>query len=172
MHETYGSITVLGLVGLSRENDQSSLVGLQSSGVHFETLLRSVSSTVVNGDTNGERFLASDTGALQLLVRESSTLSQLGVVSSCGASDGRSEEINRSVDRAASRRWCQGREWMRSSSQRGRVQKNGQRSVRLDSCVGLHAFLAHLRNRSLHSAFVVFLIDICRPFHRAARGEG
>lgn len=52
---------------------------------------------MIDRDSNGKRLLASDSSSLELLMRESSSLSELGVVTTGGASNGGSEEISGSV---------------------------------------------------------------------------
>jgi hypothetical protein len=61
-----GGITVLGLTGLAGEDDQLSLVGLETLNVKLKRFLRLVAATVVNGDTDGQGLLARDTSFLYI----------------------------------------------------------------------------------------------------------
>jgi hypothetical protein len=57
-------VTLLGLTGLAREDNKLSLVGLQALDVEFKGLVGLVATTVVNSNTNGASFLATDTSFL------------------------------------------------------------------------------------------------------------
>lgn len=79
-----------------RLKDVPGSVSLESLNVELLSLDGSSSSSVVDGDSKTLSLLLSDTGTLQLSEGESSTLSDLGVVSDGGASDRRSEGLERS----------------------------------------------------------------------------
>jgi hypothetical protein len=57
-------ITLLGLTSLTGENNELSLVSLQTLNVEFERLVGLVTTTEIDGNTNGAGFLASDTSFL------------------------------------------------------------------------------------------------------------
>jgi len=68
---------------------------LETLNVDLETLLGSVAATVVDGDTERESLLATNTGSSELLLGESTTSTELHVVTLSRASNGGSEELSR-----------------------------------------------------------------------------
>jgi hypothetical protein len=89
----HGRVSLLGLAGLLGEDDQSALVLLQTSNIDLFTLLASRLAPVINDDSQTLGLLSGDTGLLDLGQGESSTETDLGVVSDRGGSDGGSEEL-------------------------------------------------------------------------------
>lgn len=109
---TYSGISLLGLAGLSGEDDQSRSVLLQSVDVEGLSLLALAPSSVVNDNSETLSLLLGDTSELDLGKGESSSLcssqhyplsrfceltSDSDVVSLSGASDGRSQSLERST---------------------------------------------------------------------------
>ena len=80
MNSTHGSISLLGLAGLSGEDDQSRSVLVQSVNVELLSLLALASSSVVNGDTESLGLLLWDTSELELGKGESSALWMLAKI--------------------------------------------------------------------------------------------
>merc|ERR1719232_447097 len=69
-------------ISLSWEDQQFGLVFLQSVSVQLQGLLGLVTTTMIDGDTNGQSLLAWNSGSLQLFQGETTSDSQLKVVSS------------------------------------------------------------------------------------------
>jgi len=90
---TYGRVSLLDLAGLLGEDNQSALVLLQPSDIDLFALLGSSLPPVVDDDTQTLCLLSGNTGLLDLGQGESSTETDLGVVSDRRGSDGGSEEL-------------------------------------------------------------------------------
>lgn len=92
--KTHLGISLLDLASLLGEDNETGLVSLEALNVEFETFLGSVAATVVDGDTEREGLLATDTGSLELLLGESTTGTELHVVALGRASNGGAEELS------------------------------------------------------------------------------
>lgn len=85
-------VSLLRLVGPLGEHNQLALVLLQSLNVQHKALLGAVLAAVVDGDTNGPGLLLADSGSLQLLQRETTASTELGVVFDGLTADGRAQQ--------------------------------------------------------------------------------
>lgn len=94
--QTCASSPAFPVLSATQTKDVPGSVSLESLNVELLGLDGSSSSSVVDGNSKTLSLLLSDTGTLQLSEGESSTLSDLGVVSDGGASDRRSEGLERS----------------------------------------------------------------------------
>ena len=90
--KTYRRVTLLGLLGVAGEDDETSLVCLETLNVQSLALLAQVTPPVVDHDTNTTSLLAANTSLLQLSQCETTALSDLSVVTNGLSSDGRSEK--------------------------------------------------------------------------------
>jgi hypothetical protein len=61
---SYLRITLLGLTGLTGEDNELSLVSLQALNVKFKRLVGLVATTEIDSNTDGKGFLATDTSFL------------------------------------------------------------------------------------------------------------
>lgn len=86
-------ITLLWLAGLTWENDQLSLVLLESVDVGLESLDVSVLTTVVDSNTDGSGILFWNASSLELLKREASAESDLSVVLDGWGTDNWTKEV-------------------------------------------------------------------------------
>ena len=90
---THGRVTLLGLLRVAGEDNQSCLVGLKTLNVQSLALLAQVSPPVVNNDTNTTSLLLANTSLLQLGEGEATALTELAVVAHGLAADSRAEDI-------------------------------------------------------------------------------
>ena len=89
---THGGVTLLGLLSVAGEDNQSCLVGLKTLNVQSLALLAQVSPPVVNNDTNTTSLLLANTSLLQLGEGEATALTDFPVVSDSLGTDGGAEE--------------------------------------------------------------------------------
>merc|ERR1712226_1376030 len=80
-------VTLLGGVGLARQQDQSLFVDLETGHVDGQALLGEILATVVDGDTDGAGQRSGDASLLELSQGETSASSDLAVVLNSRASD-------------------------------------------------------------------------------------
>lgn len=88
---TYLALVLLVTAG---KNDDALTVGLDTVNVELQALLALVPPPVVNRDTEAAGLLLPQTGSLDLLDGEATTLTQLGVVLEGGAAHSRAERLN------------------------------------------------------------------------------
>ena len=94
-------IALLWLISSSWEEDQLALVAFKSLHVQLKIFLRRVVSSMVNSDANSSSEQGANLGLLELLQRETSSVSQLGrILSSLTMGDG-SQFLNRSGEDAS-----------------------------------------------------------------------
>jgi hypothetical protein len=89
---TYSRVALLGLFGITREDDKSLLIRLQSLNINKFPLLAQIPPPVVNDNTYPPRLLPSDPSLLQFSERESTPLTDFPVVPDSLRADGRAEE--------------------------------------------------------------------------------
>lgn len=88
---THSRVTLLGLLGVAREDNEALLVRLKTLDIERLALLAQVPSPVVNNDTDTTRLLLADTGLLQLSEGETPALTDLAVVTDGLGMDGGAE---------------------------------------------------------------------------------
>lgn len=92
--QTHLGVTLLDLTGLLGEDDKASLVLLEALNVELQRLLRLVAAAVVDGDTDREGLLTTDTGGRELGGGETTAGTELAVVADGGGADGGAEELS------------------------------------------------------------------------------
>lgn len=88
-------VTLLGLAGTAREQDEASLVLFEALNVELESLDAAVLTTEINGDADGVGKLAGNLGSLQLLKSETTASTLATVVALGGAANDGAKSLQR-----------------------------------------------------------------------------
>ena len=89
---TYRRVTLLRLLGVAGEDDETSLVCLETLNVQSLALLAQVTPPVVDHDTNTTSLLAANTSLLELAEGEATAFADLAVVTNGLSTDSGTEE--------------------------------------------------------------------------------
>ena len=87
----YSGVTLLGLAGFTREDNQLGLVSRQPLDVECFALLAQVPPPVIDNDTNTASLLLTNACLLQFSESEPTSLSEFPVITDCLGTNSRSE---------------------------------------------------------------------------------
>lgn len=92
---TYRGVTLLGFLGIAREDNQAGLVLLETLNIKSLAFLAQVSPSVINNDTDRASLLATNTSLLQFGKSETAAFPELAVVTNGLPTDSGAKEGER-----------------------------------------------------------------------------